>query len=100
MSEESKETPFGSAMFELEDRSDIHNISEDWPLECALRLENHLSLNFKHGKPYNDKGRSLVFNLTDEKNPKVRLALLHQEVTPEQFLKMDIRQLASDELKM
>lgn len=77
----------------------MKTISEDWPLECALRLEDHLSLKFKHGKPYNDKGRSLIFNLTDEKNPKVRLALLYKKVTPEAFLAMDIRHLASDELK-
>ena len=87
-------------MVELqEEESKDCSISEDWPLECALRLENHLSLSFKHGKPYNDKGRSLIFNLTDQKNPNARLMLLHKRVTPESFLEMDIRLLASDELK-
>ena len=75
------------------------DISEDWPLECALRLEDHLSLNFQHGKPYNAKGRSLIFNLTDKKNPNPRMALLLKHVTPENFLQMDIRLMASDEIK-
>ena len=74
-------------------------IDESWPLECALRLEDHLSKSFKHGKPYNDKSRSLLFNLGDSKNPNPRLALLTKSVTPEEFLTIDIRRLASDEIQ-
>ena len=36
----------------------------------------------------------------DAKNPNARLALLTKAVSPEDFLKVDIRQLASDELKL
>ena len=50
------------------------------------------------GKPYKDKSRSLLFNLYDKKNPNARIALLEQHVTPEKFLEMDIRLLASDEM--
>jgi len=64
-----------------------------------LRLEDHLYKKFKHGKPYNDKSRSLLFNLLDKKNPNARLALLTERVSPEEFLCMDIRKLASDEIK-
>ena len=82
------EKPFGhidsAISVELEEE-DIR-VTAEWPLECALRLENQLSLTFKHGKPYNDKSRSLLFNLGDEKNPNARLALLTKKVTPEAFL--------------
>jgi hypothetical protein len=33
----------------------------------------------------------------DKTNPKVRSALLKQEISPEDFFTIDIRQLASDE---
>ena len=84
--EEVKEMAFGEIVEVLDDDDEATSISEEWPLECALRLEDHLSLNFKHGKPYNDKSRSLIFNLTDQKNPNARLALLYKRVTPEDFL--------------
>ena len=77
---------FGEVVEVLDDDDEATSISEEWPLECALRLENYLSMNFKHGKPYNDKSRSLIFNLTDQKNPNARLALLYKRVTPEDFL--------------
>jgi len=96
MPEEDKtpEVPFGEIAIVVENSY----IDESWPLECALRLEDHLSRNFQHGKPYNDKSRSLLFNLGDSKNPNPRLALLTKSVTPEEFLTMDIRRLASDEI--
>ena len=37
--------------------------------------------------------------MSDEKNPNPRLALLNKRVSPEDFLGMDIRLLASDELQ-
>ena len=74
-------------------------IDEAWPLQCALRLEDHLSRTFQHGKPYNDKSRSLLFNLGDPKNPNPRLILLTKKVTPEEFLCMDVRLMASDEVQ-
>ena len=90
-SEENKqELPFGQIAGS--------SIEEDWPLECALRLEDFLSHNYQHGKPYNDKSRSLLFNLGDKKNPNARLSLLTKRVTPEEFINMDVRLLASDEL--
>ena len=74
------------------------SIDEEWPLECALRLENSLCKTFKHGKPYSDKSRSVLFNLADPKNPNPRIALLCKKVSPEDFLTIDIRRLASDEV--
>ena len=70
-----------------------------WALECALRLENEIFRCFKHGKPYNDKARSLVHNLEDTKNSTARSILLSKKITPEEFLQQDIRTFASEELK-
>ena len=50
------------------------------------------------GKAYKDKSRSLLFNLQDATNPNARLALLTEKVSPEEFLAIDIRLLASNEL--
>jgi hypothetical protein len=54
---------------------------------------------FKCGKPYYDKSRSLIFNLSDKKNKMPILALLKKQVTPEEFVSTDMRELASNELK-
>jgi len=64
-----------------------------------LRLENELYRLFKSGKPYNDKARQLIFNLEDPKNPNARMALLSRQETPEDFLNLDVRLFASEELK-
>lgn len=63
-----EETSFGELDHDL--------IEPTWPLECALRLEDQLYKLFSHGKPYNEKVRSLLFNLQDKKNPNARKALL------------------------
>ena len=52
--EERKDVPFGEAQL---------LINEEWPLECALRLENHMWSKIAAGKAYRDKSRSLLFNL-------------------------------------
>jgi|APCry1669190731_1035312.scaffolds.fasta_scaffold101809_1 hypothetical protein len=54
---------------------------------------------FKCGKPYNDKSRSIIFNLSDKKNNLPILSLFKKEITPEEFVVIDIRNLASSELK-
>jgi hypothetical protein len=54
---------------------------------------------FKCGKPYNDKSRSIIYNLSDKKNKMPILALLKKQVSPEQFVTTDMRDLASNELK-
>lgn len=52
-----------------------------WATECGLRLEDALFEIYKSGKPYVDKARSLLFNLTDPKNPELRLKILNQVLT-------------------
>lgn len=72
---------------------------DDWPLQCALRLEEEIYRVHRSGKPYVDKSRSLLFNLQDAKNPTARMKLILKEITPEEFLQVDVRTLASDEVK-
>lgn len=67
-------------------------------LELALRLEDEIYRIYKAGKPYCDKSRSVLFNLGDQKNPKPKKMLLSQQVTPEEFLKIDMLELASEEV--
>jgi len=53
----------------------------------------------KCGKAYNDKSRSLIFNLSDTRNPEPFLALVTRKVTPEDFVSLDPKQLASSKMK-
>jgi len=66
-------------------------------LEIALRLEDEIYRLFKAGKPYCDKSRSVIFNLSDPKNPKPVKMLLSEQVTPENFLKIDPLLWASED---
>jgi len=54
---------------------------------------------FKHGKPYNDKMRSIIYNLTDDKNRGPLLAVLKMNISPEDFVSMDPRKHASEAMK-
>jgi hypothetical protein len=69
----------------------------DWALECALRLENEIYRLFKAGKLYNDKARSVLFNLQDVRNKKASQMLLKKTVSPEEFLQLDPKEYAGEE---
>ncbi|XP_037463702.1 uncharacterized protein LOC119335709 [Triticum dicoccoides] len=49
-------------------------------------------------KKYKEKGRSLLFNLTDKNNPGLRERVLSGEITPKCLCAMTIEELASKEL--
>ena len=68
-------------------------------VDLALRLENALFKHYGCGKNYNDKSRSLIFNLTDKNNSEPIQALLLLKLTPEEFVTTDPRALASQEMK-
>lgn len=51
------------------------------------------------GKAYNDKSRSILFNLTDQKNMAPLMKLLKQQISPEDFVVCDLRKLASEKMK-
>ena len=72
---------------------------DEWPLQCALRLEDEIYRLHKSGKPYVDKSRSVLSNLRDAKNPTARNKLILKELTPEDFLQVDVRKFATDEVK-
>lgn len=54
---------------------------------------------FKHGKPYNDKTRSIIYNLTDSKNTEPLIRLLLGIIEPENFVTIDPQKLASSAMK-
>jgi hypothetical protein len=58
-------------------------LERQWAAECALRLEDYLYGFSKCGKPYQEKARSLLFNLQDPKNPELKKRILDQELTVE-----------------
>jgi hypothetical protein len=68
-------------------------------VDLALRIENHMFKMYRCGKAYNDKTRSIIFNLTDEKNIHPFMTLLKHKISPEEFVMVDLRKLASDKMK-
>jgi transcription elongation factor S-II len=50
--------------------------------ELALEIEDAIYSNFKDNKAYADKARSILFNLKDPKNPKLRSRILNGFLTP------------------
>ena len=68
-------------------------------VDLALRLENKMFELYKCGKAYNDKTRSILFNLQDQNNNEPMLALILQKVTAEEFVTLDVRKLASSKMK-
>ncbi|CDW89722.1 transcription elongation [Stylonychia lemnae] len=77
-------------------------VTEDdkrWATECALRIEDAIQENFKSGKSYGDKARSLLFNLNDPKNFELRYKILNQDLTATQLVVTDIKKLASEYMK-
>ena len=64
-----------------------------------MRLESELYRLYVSGKPYCDKCRSLLFNLQDENNKRPLEMLLDRQISPEEFVKLDVREIASDDMK-
>nr|XP_043637366.1 uncharacterized protein LOC122608332 [Erigeron canadensis] len=69
------------------------------PQELAVKVESELYKLFGGvNKKYKEKGRSLMFNLKDPNNPKLREKVLSSEITPERLCSMTPEELASKEL--
>ena len=65
--------------------------------ELALDIEDTMYELLKDSKQYADKARSIIFNLKDPKNPKLRTRILNGFMTPVEVVTADAKQLASDE---
>ena len=58
--------------------------------ELALEIEEELYKKFKDASnDYTDKARSLIFNLKDPKNPRLRLRILNGFLTPSEVVSSD-----------
>jgi transcription elongation factor S-II len=62
----------------------------------ALEIEDNLCSKYKDKKSYADKARSLVFNLKDPKNPKLRGRLIEGDLTSWDVVTMEPKELASE----
>lgn len=65
-------------------------------VQIALEIEDCLDFKFRDRKAYLDKARSLVFNLKDVKNPKLKVRVLDGFITPLDIVTMDPKNLASE----
>jgi transcription elongation factor S-II len=66
--------------------------------KLALDIEDCLYGMYKENlRAYGDKARSIIFNLKDTNNPKLRKRILHGLLTPMDVVTCDVKELASDE---
>lgn len=78
--------------------NETDNIAKS-PEELASRIEAELFKFFGGvNKKYKEKGRSLMFNLKDCKNPELREKVLSGVISPERLCSMTPEELASKEL--
>nr|KAJ0226658.1 hypothetical protein LSAT_V11C100020970 [Lactuca sativa] len=71
----------------------------DYPQELGLKIEGELFKLFGGvNEKYKAKGRSLMFNLKDRSNPKLREKVLFGKISPERLCSMTPEELASMEL--
>ena len=59
--------------------------------ELALEIEDAIYTNIKDIKAYADKARSILFNLKDPKNPKLRSRILNGFLTPNDVVVSDAK---------
>lgn len=75
------------------------NVANLTPENLALEIEAELFKLFGGtNKKYKEKGRSLLFNLKDQKNPELRESIMSGEISPERLCSMSAEDLASKEL--
>ena len=69
------------------------------PKVLAFKIEGELFKLFGGvNKKYKEKGRSLLFNLKDKSNPKLREKVMYGEIAAERLCSMSAEELASKEL--
>ena len=77
---------------------DKAKINQELTLKLSTSIEEELHKAFKNNNhKYNNKSRSLIFNLKDQKNKLYRKVLLGK-ITPERLVNMSPEELASTEL--
>ena len=64
--------------------------------QIGVEIEECLNNKFKDLKTYSDKARSLVFNLKDPKNPRLKVRMVECDITPWDLITMDPKDLASE----
>jgi hypothetical protein len=62
----------------------------------AIEVEECLNNKYKDLKGYSDKARSLVYNLKDSKNPRLKVRVAEGDLTAWDLVTMDAKDLASE----
>ncbi len=65
----------------------------------GVQIEDCLNSKFQDLKAYSDKARSIIFNLKDPKNPKLKIDILKEDITPWDLVTLGPKELASESLK-
>lgn len=81
-----------------EKKGKVPDADKRWAAECAIRLEEALHAAFRQGKSYSERARSLLFNLSDPRNPDLKQRILSQELSARDVVMADSSKLASKEL--
>ena len=82
---------------ETEEESLKHQVEACDPVEVAVAVETAM---FEKIKGQNKKIRSILFNMSDSKNPDLRRKVLMGEVKPEKLVIMSNTEMASEELQL
>ena len=82
---------------EIEEESLKHQVEACDPVEVAVAVETAM---FEKIKGQNKKIRSILFNMSDSKNPDLRRKVLMGEVKPEKLVIMSNTEMASEELQL
>ena len=77
----------------------IDKTNKEKAAKIGIEIEECLHSKFRDLKDYGDKARSIVFNLKDAKNPRLRIRLLYGTLTPWDIVTMDPKDLASESKK-
>eukprot|EP00347_Sterkiella_histriomuscorum_P019547 403341216 len=67
--------------------------------QLGLQIEDELYKSFPRLAEYQNKARSLMFNLKDPKNPDLRMSLIEGVIEPNQLVRLDSKSLASKALQ-
>ena len=65
----------------------------------SVNLETELMRHFPEAKSYQNKARSLIFNLKDKSNVWLKESLLNGSLDPKRAVKLEAKELASEAKK-
>ena len=94
-------TPFLEGQIDEDAAEDLKELDIDTLAEnIAAQIEEHMFEEFKVTSPkYNQRARSRISNLSDKRNPDLRLNVLKGIIPPKQMAQMEASEMASMDMK-